>query len=60
MLEPPFLTVREVAQRMRVSDKTVRKWIGQGRLRGVKISNRGGWRIPEVEVERLIAELSRP
>jgi excisionase family DNA binding protein len=54
-LDDPLLTVREVAQRLRVSDKTIRRWIRIGRIRPVKkFSNRAGYRIPQSELARLM------
>jgi excisionase family DNA binding protein len=55
-----FLTVEEVAARLRVKEKTVRDWIGRGQLDAYKI--RKEWRIrPEhldqtVEAARVTAE----
>ena len=39
-----FLTVEEVARQLRVSPKTVRAWLVQGRLRGFKLTPKV-WRI---------------
>lgn len=49
------LSVNEVAQRLSVTGRTVRRWIAEGRLKSSKI--RGYLvRIPESAVERLLAE----
>ena len=51
----PLLKVHEVAQRLRVGPETVRRWLRSGKLRGSKISpTRGGYRIPESEIARLL------
>ena len=58
-----LLTVPEVAQRIRVSPELVRRWLRDGRLRGVRLGGtRLGWRIPDDEVERFLfaAGLSVP
>jgi excisionase family DNA binding protein len=50
------LTVREAAERLRVTEESVRRWLRAGRLRGVMIGGqRSGYRIPESEVERLLS-----
>jgi excisionase family DNA binding protein len=50
--EDPVLKVPEVARRLRVSAETVRRWLRDGELRGVRFSDRGGWRVLSSEVER--------
>jgi len=51
-----LLTVAEVAERVRVSEWTVREWLRRGRLRGTRPGGtRLGWRIPEQELERFLA-----
>ncbi len=49
------LTVHEVAQRFGVADKTVRRWLSEGSLKGVRFGRWGYWRIPVAEVERVMA-----
>ena len=50
-----LLKVREVAERLRLDPETVRRWLRSGKLRGSKISStRGGYRIPESEIARLL------
>ncbi len=52
-----LLTVREVAQRLKVTEQTVRHWIRDGKLKGARLGgDRTGWRIRESEVERLVRE----
>ena len=50
--EDQALKVPEVAKRLRVSAETVRRWLRDGDLRGVRFSDRGGWRVLSSEVER--------
>jgi excisionase family DNA binding protein len=51
----PLLNVREVAARMRVSEWTVREWLRQGRIRGLRPGGtKAGWRISEAELARFI------
>lgn len=58
--ESEFLTVAEVAERIRVGPETVRRWLRAKKLHG-KSFGRGqtGWRIDKAEVERFLAERER-
>ena len=55
MMAERFLTVPEVAEQLRITPETVRRWLRSGRLKGVSLgSDRAGWRIPESEVWRVL------
>ena len=54
-----LLTPKQVAERLSVSTRTVYSWVEQGRLPVVKLSERVT-RIPEVAVEALVAQATRP
>ena len=50
-----MLTVKEVAQRARVSEKTVRRWLQTGKLRGRMLGGtKIGYRIAESDLERFL------
>ncbi len=49
-----FLSVREVARRLRLSDLTVYRRVWDGTLPAVRLSERGALRIPAAELERLL------
>jgi excisionase family DNA binding protein len=50
-----LLTVREVAERLRSSPETVRRWLRQGKLRGFRPGGtKLGYRVPEEELERFL------
>ncbi len=49
-----FLTTAEAAQRLKVSDETVRAWVRSGKLDGVQIGRRAGFRISAASVKRLL------
>lgn len=50
-----FLKVQEVADRLRMNPETIRVWLREGRLRGVRPGGkRAGWRVPESEVRRIL------
>ena len=56
MSEQRLLTVREVAERIRSSPETVRRWLRQGKLRGFRPGGtKLGYRIPEAELERFLS-----
>ena len=52
--EQDLLTVQDVANRFGVKPTTIRKWLRDGQIRGVKIG--GARRFERSEVDRLIAE----
>ncbi|WP_040667192.1 helix-turn-helix domain-containing protein [Nitrolancea hollandica] len=55
-MEERWLTVSQVAERLQLSPKTVRRWLNEERMRGTYLSDRAGWRIPESEVTRILRE----
>lgn len=48
-----FLTPRMVAERLRVTPRTVRNWIAEGRLCALRVGPRE-WRVEQLELERFI------
>lgn len=55
MREQRLLTVREVAERIRSSPETVRRWLRQGKLRGFRPGGtKLGYRVPESELQRFL------
>jgi excisionase family DNA binding protein len=53
--QPEFLTVSQIAKRLSMSPQTVRTWIEDGMLRGIRV--RKVWRVPREEFEQLLASL---
>ena len=53
-----FLTVEEVAQQLRVSPKTVRSWLLQGRLHGFKLTPKV-WRIQREDFQAFVTAAKR-
>lgn len=50
-----LLTVPEVAERLRVNDETVRRWVRTGRLKAVMPGGRkAGYRIAESAVREML------
>ncbi len=57
-----LLTVREVAQRLRVDDTTVRRWIKNGSLEAITLPHRGtrqAYRIRRSTVDALLTPAER-
>jgi excisionase family DNA binding protein len=47
-----YQTVQELAERLEVSEATVRQWIKTGALRAIDIGK--GWRIANTDLERFL------
>ena len=55
-----YLTVSEIAERLKVQPLTVRRWLNNGALTGIQLGDRAGWRITEDDLrEFLEARTSR-
>lgn len=50
-----MLTVNEVAERLRLTPNTIYRWLEAGRIPGALKLPNDQWRIPESEVEKLLA-----
>ena len=51
-----MLTVKQVAERLQVHANTVRRWLEERQLRGVRLGTRAGWRVRESELQRFLKE----
>ena len=49
-----YLTVSEIAERLRLNQQTVRNWIDQGKLPAVRVGRRV--RVRRVDLERVLAQ----
>jgi excisionase family DNA binding protein len=47
-----YQTVKELAERLEVSEATVRQWIKAGELRAIDIGK--GWRIADTDLDRFL------
>lgn len=45
-------TTRETANLLRITDRTVRQWIKDGKLPAVKVGS--GWRIQKADLDQLL------
>ncbi|MBI3978269.1 MAG: helix-turn-helix domain-containing protein [Chloroflexi bacterium] len=55
--EDRLLTVAQVAERLQVNPETVRRWLRSGRLRGILLGDRAGYRVGASELRRFVEEL---
>lgn len=51
-----LLDLSEVVDRLKVNEKTVRKWIKEGELKASNLGHRIGFRVKESDLERFLAE----
>jgi excisionase family DNA binding protein len=56
MIEDNWYTVEEIAERLKVTDQTVRRWLKSGELRGHNFSGRTGYRIREADVNAFLEQ----
>jgi excisionase family DNA binding protein len=52
-----LLTPEEVAQALRLDDETIRIWLREGKLKGIKVGR--VWRISEEELKAFLASTQR-
>lgn len=53
MARDQYQTVKEVADRLKVSEVTVRGWIKDGELRAIEIGK--GWRIADIDLAMFLS-----
>ncbi len=49
-----FFTVNEIAERLKVHPATVKRWLRDGRLGGIPLGDRAGWRISEDDLRTFL------
>ncbi len=49
-----YRTVEEVADELRVTPETVRRWLRAGELPGLNLGRKAGWRIDAADFEEFI------
>ncbi len=49
-----YLTVNEVADRLKVTPLTVRRWLKSGELVGYQLGDRAGWRVAENDLDAFL------
>ncbi len=56
MADENWLTVSEIAARLKVTEQTVRRWLRAGKLTGRNFSGRTGYRVRESELQKFLEE----
>ena len=51
-----YLTVDDVAKRLKVHPGTVKRWLREGKLGGFLVNDRTGWRVSEEDLARFVEE----
>ncbi len=49
-----YLTVADVANRLKVHPATVKRWLRDGKMGGVLLGDRAGWRVSEDDLTRFL------
>jgi excisionase family DNA binding protein len=49
---PDVLTAEEAAEVLRVHQNTIKRWLREGKLKGIQVGR--AWRIPQNEITRLL------
>ena len=55
-MDERWLTVKQIAEHLQVTEATVNRWLRTGDLRGVNFGGRTGYRVRESDFQRFIAE----
>lgn len=51
--EKEFLSVKEFAKIIRLSPLTVKRWIGRGEIKAIRLGKTGHYRIAREELEKI-------
>ncbi len=54
--ETVLLTPRSIANRLNISTDSVKRALRNGRIKGIKVAERGDWRITTAEFERWVSQ----
>jgi excisionase family DNA binding protein len=55
-----YWTVRQIAERLQLSQHTILRALREGQLAGVRFGKAAGWRVSESDLQRWIAQHQRP
>jgi len=55
-MDDELMTVEEIADRLKMHPESVRRWLREGSMLGVRISRAAGWRVERREVDRFLRE----
>jgi len=51
-----FYTPEEAAVKLKITRRTVYRWLREGKIKATKLGQSPLWRIPESEIRRLLGE----
>ena len=57
MIDDKWFTVEQIAERLQVTEETVRRWLRSGELVGRNFSGRTGYRIREADVNAFLERI---
>ena len=61
MVDEQWLTTREIAQRLKLTEYTVREWLRTSRLKGYRPGgDRAGWRVRESDLNEFLEGTAGP
>lgn len=50
-----WLTVEEIAESLNVEPATVRRWLRDGKVDGINLKSKAGWRVREEDYQAFVA-----
>jgi excisionase family DNA binding protein len=53
-----LLTVADICDRLQVHEETVRRWLRDGRLKGINLGGKSGYRIRENDLEEFLQRMA--
>jgi excisionase family DNA binding protein len=59
MTAEQWLTVNEIAERLKVTDQTVRRWLRSGDLIGRNFGGKAGYRVREADLQEFLNRAPR-
>jgi excisionase family DNA binding protein len=55
-LDEEWFTVEQIAQRLQVAPRTVRRWLTDGELKGANFGGKAGWRVRGRDLQAFIEQ----
>jgi excisionase family DNA binding protein len=56
-MDEKLLTVADICERLQVHEETVRRWLRDGRLKGINLGGKSGYRVRASELEEFLLKL---
>ncbi len=55
-MNDPVLTTKEAAEKLRLHEETIRRWLKRGKLKGYMFADSSGWRVYASSIDELIRQ----